>query len=190
MAGPRARKVATRILTGDKEIDKILAGIGEVGRANRVARSGLSKAIRVIVKGMKSEVPSSAKSVKKAIKGYVRKNKRKGFTEAKVGAVGKQTGNTKDRGSKEGVGIGSPNVHWFILGTDKRRPKKKKVMKTSLGRFMGKEVAEMPAHPVVKEGWAKTSADARRVLKKGIKDAMDRETAKLVAKYQTKWGNK
>lgn len=178
----RPRKAATRLLTGDKEIDARLAQIGSIGTANRIARSGLLKAVRIGAKGMKAEVPSTAKSVKTALKGYVKKNKRKGVVEAKVGAVGKQTGKPKDRSGKEGVGIGSPNVHWFVLGTQERRPKKSKVMKTATGRFMGKEVAPMPAHPVVKEGWAKSEAKARAALKQGCKDQLAREVVKAKAK--------
>lgn len=178
----RPRKAATRILTGDKEIDKALGEIAKVGTANRIARAGLMKAIRVGVKAMKSEVPSSAKSVKAALKGYVKKNKRKGVVEAKMGGVGKQTGKPKDRSGKDGVGIGSPNVHWYVLGTDRRRPKKTKVMKTATGQFMGKEVAEMPEHPVVKEGWNKSKSQAMSVLRDGVRTQLEREVVKAKAK--------
>lgn len=188
MAAPAKRRKAVRLVTGDKQIDKMLSQIGDIATANRIARSGLTKAVRVIVKGMKAEVPASAKSVKKTMKGYVKQGKKKGVTLAKAGAVGKQVDGTKDRAGKEGVGIASPNVHWFLIGTKRRRPKKKRVMKTSLGRFMGREVKGMPAHPVVKDGWRKTQPEARRVLYRGIQDAFKRETAKAIAKYKAKWG--
>ena len=178
-----------RLLTGDKEIDAALAKIGEPARANRIARAGLTKAVRVILKAVKAEVPSKHKSVKKALGGRIKKNKRKGVVEAKVGAgVGKQKEQKSDRSGKEGVGIGFRNVHWYVMGTKERRPYKKKVMKTAPtaafpdGRFMGKRVGPMPAHPIVKDGYAKSKESAMHALREGCKNALLQEVHKAAFK--------
>jgi hypothetical protein len=187
MAPPNRRSGPIhRILTGDKEIDKALAEIAKVGTANRIARSGLTKGIRVGVKAMRSEVPSKAKSVKKALNGYVKRQKKTGINIAKLGAVGKQTKNNNERSTKEGVGIAGQNVHWYVLGTKVRRVKSKEVMKTKLGRFMGKEVAEMPSSPVVKEGWAKSKSEVQRTIREGVKAQLFREVSKAKTKAGVK----
>lgn len=179
------RRVGTRIVTGDKEIDKALGEIAKVGTANRIARSGLLKSVRVVVKGIKAEIPGKQKSIKKWIKGYVKKGK-KGVVNAKAGAVGKQPDAIdlagQKRGDKEGVGITARNIHWYLIGTKRRQPKKKSVMKTFRGRWMGKEVDEMPAHPAVREGFKKTRSQAQRVLREGVEVALIRETARAKAK--------
>lgn len=183
---PPHLKSAVRIVTGDVEIDKALAEIAKIGTANRIARSGLTKSIRVIVKGIKSEIPSRHKSVKKAIKGYVKFSKKKGFTEAKAGGVGKQEKPAGGRGNREGVGITGRNIHWYLMGTTRppvgRQPKKKQVMKTASGRFLGKDVAEMPGTPAVKQGYAKSKDQAAKALRDGCHLQLEREVAKAKAK--------
>lgn len=181
---PRRRKSQQAILTGVEELDAMLKAVGtKVG--NRAARAVLAKAVRLAVKKIKAKVPSSQKSVRKAIGGNVKKRKGgadRGLTTAKAGAaVGmKSKARLKSkRGGKPGVGIGPENVHWFILGTDERTVKS-----------TGQNVGKMPAHPIIKEAMAAGGGEIVALMKRELRPAIERETnkerARLIGKHMRK----
>jgi hypothetical protein len=163
----RHRRQASIILTGDKECDAMLKAVGtKVG--NRVARSVLSKAVRLAAKKIKAHTP--IKSVKKAIGGSVKKQRggaAKGLVTAKAGAaVGiKKAKAAPKGGTHSGVGIAAANVHWYILGTAERR------VKTT-----GQMVGQMPPHDIVKQ--ANVGGPVRSLIKKEFPATFERECEK------------
>lgn len=161
---------AERILTGLKEIDRKIKELKQ-GAANRVARAGLVKGMRVLVKVTKA-VAGNQKTVKAAIGGRV-KQERSGVTKVKVGAgVGKKPKKEKKNRSKsKGTGISTNNVHWYVLGTKKRRQEK-----------TGRETGAMPAHDLVKRGFSAAESRVKEAVKEGAEAQLEKELAKLAKK--------
>ena len=161
--------MAERILTGDKALDRKLKFL-ERKAANRAARAGLGKGARLAAKKIKAEVPSSLKSVRRAIGHSVKKGKG-GITTAKAGAaVGKASkAKAPKRSSGGGVGISRANIHWWILGTGDRTQK-------TTGRATGK----MPAHGVVKAAVAKSMSSIKSAIREGVKSSLMRAAKKKV----------
>lgn len=89
----------------------------------KVARVALQSAMKVIAKEMASQLDPRVKELGKSV-GYRIAIYRGQVTRAKVGFnVGKGASKKRikpKRSSRGGVGIGSQNLHWFILGTDAR----------------------------------------------------------------------
>lgn len=164
--------MAERILTGDRQLDAMLAELHR-SSANRIARSSLGKGSRLAAKKIKREVPGHLKTVRKAIGSSVRKAKggpNKGVTVAKAGAaVGKQRGKDAKRSTKHGVGMGPRNIHWWILGTNPRK------------HDSGHPTGAMPAHPVVQQALS-TTADIDAAITEGARVAVLRELRKIKAK--------
>ncbi len=182
------RKPSTRIILGIPELDARLEGL-KLAVANRIARGGLAKGVRVAVKKIKAEVPSTQKHLRKAIGGYVKKQKRganKGIVEAKAGAaVGKkkaaQTSEAAaakaSRGKRGGVGISAANIHWYIMGTGDR-------VRTRVNP--GQRSGKMPANPIVQRAMATGKGPVLAAVKDGVMDGIAREAAKQVALHNVK----
>jgi hypothetical protein len=187
--GHRGRAAVQRTILGIPELDARLEGL-EIAVANRVARSALSKGVRIAVKKIKAQVPSAQKDIRKAIGGTVKRQKRgrnKGWTEAKAGAAVGQSkskqasaaASAKDsRGNKGGVGISAANIHWYIQGTKERFRKK-----VNPGQRSGK----MPANPIVQKAMATGKGPVLAAIKEGVTDGIERERLKLVRRYMVKW---
>lgn len=114
----------TAVVTGVRELDMLFNSLSK-GMANRVARPALTKAGRLSVKIIKSTIPSTQKSIRKAIGSRSIKTKyNAGFAGVKVGAgvgVRKKAKTTvKRREGRKGVGFDASNIHWWFLGTDER----------------------------------------------------------------------
>lgn len=162
-----------------KDIEKLIAKGGPAA-----ARSGLSKGMTIIARGIRKSIPPKLKSVKKTVgqRFITDKDKNaklpKGVFGAKVGlGVGKKTKPKQERESKPGVGIAKENIHWWELGTKERK------WKTISGQSTGK----MPkGPPVVREGFHATKSEARRAIiaamKKKIKDQAKKRKARAKAK--------
>jgi hypothetical protein len=122
-----ARKPSTRILTGDKKLDAKLNRLKTVGAHNRIVRPAMTKALRILVRAIKAQVPSQYKDAKRTIGSVF--NKKGGMsrkeTQAKAGAgVGRgHKAEAKKRKRKGSVGISGRNIHWFVLGTGMRTRK-------------------------------------------------------------------
>lgn len=116
-------------LMGVKELENALRTLDKV-EARKVARSALSKSLRLLTKAIKGDVPPNLKDLKRTISQRMDKPKGgpdAGKHRAKAGvAVGKKTKRklkVKDRTGRPGVGIAKENAHWFVLGTGLRAKK-------------------------------------------------------------------
>lgn len=139
-------------LLGARAVRRLLKDLGSKG-TRKALRAGLGKAVAVLRKFIRKEIPSHAKSIKKGVGSKVKVNK--DGVSAKVGInVGKKSG-------KGHV----PHGAIYILGT--------KARKTEKGASRGK----MPANDVVKRGTAKGAQLAKREMKQKI-----RETLRKIAK--------
>lgn len=116
-------------LTGDKQLDKALAELKE-SAANKLLRPAVGKALRIIAKSIRQQVPAKYKDAKRAIGSKFGKAKKKGQVIAKAGSgvgikfkkIAKQQEKRQFKKKKTGgVGISAANIHWFILGTTDRQ---------------------------------------------------------------------
>lgn len=114
-------------VTGDKKLDRALSRL--VKGQKTIMRAGVNAGMKTIEKEIKAQVP---RSIKSAISARFKKNKTTHQMDAKVGGgVGKQQTKTsqsrkvkrKQRG-KSGDGIAKENVHWWLMGTTRRRNKR------------------------------------------------------------------
>lgn len=162
-------KAAAFSITGDRELIRNLEAVRD-SMQRSVLKRGLSKAVRILTKSMRAQVPADLKSMKQAIGGRLIAQTKLDQFAAKAGAgVAKKTEAAKKRATakaekrkqseKRGAGISAQNVHWFILGTKKRTVKK-----------TGKNVGLMPplASYVIKNGFAGGASNAAAVIRSEI----------------------
>lgn len=129
------------IVQGDKKLVRTLKAMRTTA-ARRVMSDGAAKAAKVLAKAAKAEVPSRFKGAKKGLGWKKLKVKDAPDGGAKVGSKVGRTGKkakadnarlrAKGRGGKKGVGFGSSNVHWLLLGTKQRMTK---TTRRNTGRF-------------------------------------------------------
>lgn len=188
-------------ITGDKALDKKLTNLKD-NVAKKAMRKGIGAGLGVVVKGIKSEVPSQYKDAKRAIGGSFRRSRGNEFS-AKAGAsVGvkqktlkkreaaqkaKRDGKGKSKGS---VGIGARNIHWFILGTAQRSTGSKRTGRNShkKGVAAARTLTGKPVHStgrmeaifgdIVKDGFAKSENAAIQAIRTKINEEIMREAAK------------
>ena len=128
----------TVYVTGVKELDRNIEKLTEKVQ-KKVATAAVRKGLQAAVKGIKAEIPSKYKDARKAV-GWSfkvdrsRKSDTYGQKVGKVGSkVGKKLSKLKEWGIKQkekrksagkrGAGIGPNNLHWFITGTRRMKPK-------------------------------------------------------------------
>lgn len=169
----KARAIAkggTRILTGDRELDAKLGRL-KLSAANKIARRGMVKALRIILKSMKGQVPSNYKDAKRAL-GFVFDRKggaKRDQVRAKVGAsVGKASKAAAKKRKSKGVGITGANIHLMILGTDQRT------------RRSGLSTGAMPPilPDIVKGGFAAAGGTAMAAIREAVTTGLAKEAAK------------
>lgn len=172
-------KSASRILTGDAELDAKLSRLKKTGTANRIARSGMAAQLRVLVKGIKAQVPSTLKDAKRTVSS-VFDRKGKGFTvRAKAGfGVGKGfKAAPKSRSGRSGVGISGRNIVWFAMGTGPRATK----TVDKLGRqphSTGRMAPDPKLQAAVKAAVAAKKSEMQKSLRDKCLAALAREAAK------------
>lgn len=167
----RRRRAANQILTGLDDVDALLKEM-KISSGNRAARSGLTAACRLGVKLVKQKIPSTKKTIKNAIGYRVRMDKKTGSTKAKFGAsVGKKQAPLAKRGKRRGVGIGSRNIHWWVMGTQDRTLSSG----SASGPPAGHPTGEMPATPVISDIWATNKSQIESTLRQKTKEAIVRE---------------
>lgn len=156
-------KGAVFTLTGDDELIKTL-NLMRDSIARKVIKKGLGKAMRIMAKSMKAQVPTNLKAMKLSIGSRLGAVKKEQFTAKAGAAVGKASkaeikNRSKDRGKKRGVGISGRNVHWFILGTGQRTVEK-----------TGKSTGAMPAiaENVIKQGFTSAASQAADAIRQEI----------------------
>lgn len=185
-------------LTGVKDLDKALKELAG-SKVKKIARSAISKGMRVLAKAIKQQIPPKYKSAKKAIGSRFSKAKggeSKGQVQAKVGAAVGMPKFRKKKGAWEknkqhvaskhsgsGVGISAANIHWAILGTSERktgsrtRKTRKGVLKSKPTGNPVRSTGRMPAilAGIVKRGIAAGESAAITSildrLRKGIQEA-------------------
>lgn len=172
----RRRISNERILLGVAELDEKLMALKQ-GTANRVARSGLIKGARLAAQKIKHEVPGHLKTVRAAIGHSVKQTRFSGragrWTLARAGAaVGLPSSNIPRarRSTRDGVGMSTRNLHWFIMGTKDRFRKD--------GSWTGR----MPKFPAVKRAMAKYGTEIMTRIAAGAREQLDRELRKLAKK--------
>lgn len=140
-------------ILGVKRLERKVRHLDGKG-ARRVLRSGASKAVQILRKFIKKEIPGHAKSIKKAIGSLVRVNK--DGAQAKVGInVGKKKG-------KGYVFYGA----MYIQGTEQRE--------TKSGANRGK----VKANPVVARGVKAGTPSARKGMKEQMRAKLKEEARK------------
>lgn len=174
----RPRKVSTHILTGDKELDAKLQKL-KVGVANKYVRKGMTKALRLVVKAQKAQVPSQYKGAKRALGSRFDRKGKGGTIRARAGAgVAKKKEQLPPARSSGGVGIGVANIHWAILGTGERR-------RTKIGGFLSQTGGDLttgrmpPIMPdIIKNGFNAAAGSAMVVIRQEIEAGIAIEAAK------------
>lgn len=149
----------------------------------RIDRNALNKGMTVIQKGIKSEIPSGQKDLKKTIGKRFKKNRRKGLKEAKVGA-----GVGKKKKQKEGA-----KDQWYLFllltGTAERFNRFKESSgggssRDKRGRFVsgsGKKPLRRPRYTgrivkmyAVPKGFAKTESLAKEVMRMSLESGIEK----------------
>jgi hypothetical protein len=157
-------------LQGQKELDQVLQELYREANKSLV-RPAIQKALRVLAKGIKSEVPPHYKEAKKLIgQRMQRAAERKKFgVGGKAGfGVGRRKKfkaiAKKDRSGRKGVGLAIENIHWYVLGTKERFIKKGG--KNGFPR-KGQSTGKMPPQldTVVKDGVDKSIPAAIQKIK-------------------------
>lgn len=127
-------------ILGVKRLDKKVRHLDGKG-SRRVLRSGANKAVQVLKKFIKKEIPGHAKSIKKAIGSDVKVNK-------DVGVAAKLGINVKKKKGKGYVYYGA----MYIRGTAARKTRK------------GANRGQVKAHPVVANGMKAGQESARKAM--------------------------
>lgn len=182
-------------ITGVKELDKALRALAE-SKIKKVARSAISKAMRVIAKEIKKQIPPKYKGLKKAIGSRFAKPKTGnqkhitmaragaavGITKAKQKKAAEQEKSRRQGAKKPGVGLSANNIHWAILGTKDRRTGEKTFrrkggnVKKPTGNAV-KPTGRMPAilRGIVKRGFGAAEGAATTALLNGLRAGIARE---------------
>jgi len=101
-------------VVGDKELQRILKGIGRPSAARRVMSTAAFGGTKLVVKKVKSSIPSRMKTTRKQVGHRRLKAKEAPGGGSKVGTrVGRSSRARKDRTGLKGVGM---QVHWAMLG--------------------------------------------------------------------------
>lgn len=147
-------------LLGVKELEHALATLEKV-EARKVARSALSKSLRILTKAIKGDIPPNLKDLKKTIgqrmdkaKGGPDAGKHRAKAGVGVGKKSKRQAKVKDRTGRPGVGIAKDNAHWFVLGTSSRT--------TKSGKSTGGMPAQLPH--LVRIAAAKVKPEVMRTI--------------------------
>ena len=126
-----ASKAAVVQLTGDADLKAALHNLADKQTKSAV-RSGLSACVGEFARGIRQQIPSPLKNLKKLVGSGVAKQSAKrqgakaGFAVARTSKLSSTRSgkNVTKAGKLKGVGIAARNVHWAALGTKQRTVKK------------------------------------------------------------------
>lgn len=121
-------------LSGDKLLKITLANMADK-QVKSAVRSGLSACVGEFARGIRQQVPSPLKNLKKLVGSGIAKQSAKrqgakaGFAVARTSKLSttRSGKNITKAGKPKGVGIAARNVHWAALGTKRRTVKKTKM---------------------------------------------------------------
>lgn len=156
-------------IVGDKQLIRRLKRLEKKGQ-NAAARKALGKGMTVTANAMRQAAPvGEKKMVKKSIGKKLKKNKKTGLHESRVGInIGKKR---RPKGTpitgKGASKFQSPHAHLVALGTKPRVHKK-----------TGKSVGSVPPNPFVKRAFAATRAKAMRTVKKWLRIGIEEQARK------------
>lgn len=163
-------------VAGDVQLTAALRQISDE-MVDKIAPAGVRGYLRVVAKGIKSEVPSNMKDLRRSIGWrFVKMDKRTRRTIAKAGpAVGVKRGklmtSLKKRIGRPGVGISINNYFWYVRGTDER------IQETT-----NRRTGASKAHPIVKDGFRKSRSEALSKFRELARAEMNRRAKKIRAK--------
>ena len=127
-------------ISGLKDLRKTLDSLPP--EARKSLWSGMQQGGTVILRSIRSRVPASYKSLKKALDKRFRKGSKSKPLVAKIGAgVGKRQPKP-ERPKGRGVGITKDNVHWALLGTLKRFTRRGRKPRGAMPPILADIVAE------------------------------------------------
>ena len=158
----------------------------ETNSGRRIVKAALRAAVNEIGKEMRRALSPKVKEARLAIRGIVKGSKR---ITAKVGVhVGKgrsgQKQNNKPSRKGRGVGIGAPNVHWWIMGTNKRYRGQKRSASVGVAQ-PGKSLQPTGAMPAQQAGLASLAfRRAAGKLPALMQARADRQLQKEIAKQR------
>lgn len=145
------------MLQGFEKLDRRLKNLAQPGKIKPLARNAIRAGQRVVVAGIKAQIPPRYRDARKAIGSTLKRSRvleDGGSVAAKVGAgVGKKTRSEVKGRTRSGVGIGPRNIHWFILGTKRMAP---------------------PLAGCVQRGLAASGADAAAKIKQNLASGIDK----------------
>jgi HK97 gp10 family phage protein len=122
----------------------------------KALRAGIGKAVALLRKSIRSEIPAKDKAIKKSVGSKVKINKKDGV----VAKVGLNIGKKKGRGY-------APHAILYVAGTVPRVQKK-----------TGRPTGRMPANPVVQKGVAAGEAQAKRGMTEKMAEVLKTEAGK------------
>lgn len=156
--------MAQNVLTGDKEVMKVLKELSKPTARRRAMMTGLRESAKVAVKTVKAGIPSQYKGARRGVKWRALKVRESKEAAVKFGGVGKRKAGKKQRDAdRPGVGLDAPNIHWAFLGTNDRRHK------TTPFRFTGRMQALLdPVIVLVSPGVPTMVLKMREGAKKGV----------------------
>ena len=166
----------TATLLGDKALARKLNSLSKKASKKAIV-AGITASMTPIVRVMRAGVnnissedfsASGKKAARATINKRFKKARREDTRSAVVGfGVGKRK-RAPSRGGRRGVGIGSQNIHWFVLGTKERT--------TSEGRVTG-EMSKI-LEGIAKMALASTRMASLAAAKKKIAQVIEREAKK------------
>ena len=156
----------TAIVTGDKKLDRQLNALG-VKISRRINAKAVRAGLKPVQKAVKSEAPKGPTgNLKRAVGARFRKKRRAGTHEAIVGTnVGRRLKQRTTRGGKIQKANSAPHGHLVVLGTQSR------VTKTGANR------GAMPGNNFVDRGFAKSKAEALRVMTRSFREQITQAEA-------------
>ena len=104
------QRIAVMRLTGDKELINMLDAVAPA-KARQGARTGLAKAMRILAKQMKAQIPTDKKRLKVLIGSRAEATKKDAFAAKAGSAVGDAYKAKPRRGTKKrGVGMSGKKI--------------------------------------------------------------------------------
>lgn len=142
-------------ILGAKTLGRALAKLGTAG-ARKCLRAGAGKAVTILKKFVRKEIPAKHKRIKKSVGSKVKVSKKEGVI-AKVGL---------NIGKKAGKGH-APHAMIYVGGTQERKQK-----------TTGRPTGRMPANPVVQRGVQAGKKQAIGQMKKKMREVFRKEAQK------------
>lgn len=169
------QRIAVMRLTGDKSLVEMLDTVAPA-KARQGMRTGLAKAMRLLAKQMKAQVPTDKKRLKVLIASRAEGTKKDAFAAKSGAGVGDAYKKVAKRGAKkQGVGISGANVHWLMAGTKQRNTKKD----SNRGKLPASASSDAAKYQkIVPDGFAAGKDAAAALIRTEITKTLEKAKAK------------